>query len=47
LDEIDEVSHCGAIIFYHTGIDPDTLTDDEFIKAYSRVDYTMRKLYKK
>lgn len=35
-----------ALIFYHTGIDPDTLSDEEWIKAVNRIDYVTKKLKK-
>jgi hypothetical protein len=33
-----------ALIFYYTGIDADTLNDEQFAKACARIDYSLRKL---
>lgn len=41
---MDYIDHMAALIFFYTGVDADTLNDEQFVKACVRVDYAMRKL---
>lgn len=40
---MDYIDHMAALIFFYTGVDADTLNDEQFVKACVRVDYAMKK----
>lgn len=44
IDECDYLTHISALIYYHTGQDPDEMDEEQFIKAAARIEYSMRKL---
>lgn len=42
-NDVDYIDHMAALIFFYTGVDADTLNDEQFVKACVRVDYAMKK----
>lgn len=44
MDDGESVEQAAAMIYFYTGNDPDTMSDAEFVKAYARVEFMMRKV---
>jgi len=46
IDECDYITHAAALIFYHTGKNPDEMEEEDFVNAYARIEYCIRKTRK-